>query len=87
VLDALCSELNYWRGDFRHDSMIFQCCMEDLRINPEALLFQIESSHSVEELKASVLSAAKIEDINDGYNPESVKPAPTLSLSPPASTF
>jgi hypothetical protein len=23
----------------------------------------------------------------DGYLPESVKPAPTLSLSPPASTF
>lgn len=68
VLDALYSELNYWKGNFRHDSMIFQCCMEDLGINPEALLVQIESTQSVEELKGSVLSAAKIEDINDGYN-------------------
>ncbi|MBV7597077.1 hypothetical protein [Aeromonas sp. sia0103] len=68
VLDILHNELNYWQGEFRHNSMIFQCCMEDLGINPKALLVQIESSLSVEEVKDKVLSKAKIEDINDGYS-------------------
>lgn len=68
ILDALNSELNYWNGDFRYDSMVFQLCMEDMGVNPEVIVFQIDSSFSVTELKNKIISTAKIEDKSDGYS-------------------
>lgn len=67
ILGYLENELDYWNGDFNFRSMIFQICMEDMGLNPEAIAFQIDSNLDVAELRQRIIKTAKIEDNYDGH--------------------
>lgn len=67
VLKALGEEAGFFSGAFKRQSPIYHCCMEDLGINPEALIFLLESDDTVERVKGSILRNAVTEDYWDGY--------------------
>jgi hypothetical protein len=67
IIGILNNELNYWNGEFGRDSMIFQLCMEDMKISPAAILLKIDSQVNVQQLREQILSTAKTETRDDGY--------------------
>ncbi|ADP17091.1 hypothetical protein AXYL_03771 [Achromobacter xylosoxidans A8] len=68
IVDILNNELNYRNGEFNRNSMIFQLCMEDMKISPAAILLQIGSCVNVNDLREKILNTAKTEDRDDGYS-------------------
>jgi len=70
VLQSLSSELDFHNGTFNSSSIIHQSCMENLGINPEALINLIGADCTKESIKNAILSKATIEDAWDGYNNE-----------------
>lgn len=68
VLEALRSETGFYNDRFNSNSLIYQACMEDLGINPEALLHLLGSSNTKASIQKSILSEAVTEDDWDGYN-------------------
>lgn len=65
VVEILKSEMSHQKDYFDWNSFIYQCCMETLEINPEALLLQIGSNLKADDLRNEVISRAKIVDMND----------------------
>lgn len=67
VFHALCSEIGFHNGTFNWDNLIYQFCMENLGINPEALLYQVGSDKKASDIKNEIISNSEIVDMSDGY--------------------
>jgi hypothetical protein len=68
VFHALCNEIGFHNGNFRWNSLIYQSCMEDLGINPEALLYQVGSDRKASDIKNEIISNPEIVDMSDEYD-------------------
>lgn len=68
VFDALCNEIGFRNGNFQWDSLIYQSCMENLGINPEALLYQVGSNKKDSDIKNEITSNHEIIDMSDDYH-------------------
>lgn len=68
LIEAMCWELGYRRGEFDWDSCIYQFVMEPKKhdINPNVLLLQLGSEDRTEEIERKVLNFYKVGDFNDG---------------------
>jgi len=62
VFEALCSELNYYKGRFNRKSLIYQICMESSGINAEALIYLLDPSMTVASIKQFIANNAITED-------------------------
>jgi len=66
ILKLLIRETDYYNGEFGWNSIIKNACMEDIGVNPEAIIHLLESEESVQSIKNSILSTAAYEDEWDG---------------------
>ena len=66
ILELLESATNYHNGKFSWYSDIHNICMEDLGLNPEALLHLIGSEQNVQDIKNSIFNDASWENEWDG---------------------
>lgn len=62
ILELLESETNYHNGKFSWHSVIHNICMEDLGLNPEALVHLIGSEQNAQDIKNLILNDASWEN-------------------------
>lgn len=68
VLQLLRTELDFHNGAFNDNSIIHQSCMENLGVNPEALIKLVGANCTRESVISTILSTATIEDEWNVYN-------------------
>ncbi len=92
LLNLLQREVKFYQGRFSDNSLIYQCCMENLNINPEVLLSQLNSEKSKIDLMNEIINKATLETHRDKWSnirqytiswheadPEEIKRTKTLS--------
>ena len=62
IINLLCREADYHNGVFGLKSIIYNACMENIGVNPEAIIQLLESKESVNSIKDSILSKATCKD-------------------------
>ena len=65
--DCINFDIDYYSNDFKWESLIYQCCMEDMGINPDALLKMCNINKTAQDIKNEVCKTKETRQYFDNY--------------------